>query len=93
MGNVGPTQEENVKKMAGAWFPSQAAEVLVDGVEKGSFYIICPDGETDWPLDQARMQWASDDVVEGRPALSRWEASWKERAEAGIRADAEQRRK
>ncbi|KAE8393131.1 hypothetical protein BDV23DRAFT_150105 [Aspergillus alliaceus] len=93
MGNVGPTQEESVKKMAGAWYPSQAAEVLVNGVEKGSFYIICPDSETDWALDQARIQWASDDVVEDRPALSRWEGSWKERAEEEIRADAERRRK
>ncbi|KAF7589714.1 hypothetical protein BBP40_003912 [Aspergillus hancockii] len=93
MGNVGPTQEEAVKKMPGAWYPSQVAEELVNGVEKGSFYIICPDGETDVALDQARMQWASDDVVEGRPALSRWEASWKGRAEEGIQADAERRRK
>jgi hypothetical protein len=93
MGNVGPTEEEAVKKMTGAWYPSQVAEELVNGVEKGSFYIICPDGETDQALDQARMQWASDDVIEGRPALSRWEASWKVRAEEGIQADAERRRK
>ncbi|KAB8078481.1 hypothetical protein BDV29DRAFT_3236 [Aspergillus leporis] len=93
MGNVGPTEEEAVKKMTGAWYPSQVAEELVNGVEKGSFYIICPDGETDQTLDQARMQWASDDVIEGRPALSRWEASWKVRAEEGIQADAERRRK
>ncbi|KAE8356105.1 hypothetical protein BDV28DRAFT_145450 [Aspergillus coremiiformis] len=92
MGNVGPTHEDTVTKMSGAWYPSQAAEVLVDGVEKGSFYIFCPDGDTDWALDQARMQWANDDMIEGRPAISRWETSWKERADEGIRADAVRRR-
>ncbi|KAF9887350.1 hypothetical protein FE257_010345 [Aspergillus nanangensis] len=92
MGNVGPTAESEVKKMAGAWYPSQVAEVLVQELEKGSFYIICPDEETDWPLDQARMQWGSDDVIEGRPALSRWEESWKQRAAEGIQREAVRRR-
>ncbi|GES57028.1 short-chain dehydrogenase/reductase [Aspergillus terreus] len=92
MGNVGPTAESEVKKMAGAWYPSQVAEALVKGLGKGSFYIICPDDETDVALDQARMQWASEDVIEGRPALSRWDAEWKGRAEEAIQADAARRR-
>ncbi|KAL4894464.1 hypothetical protein BDV59DRAFT_11676 [Aspergillus ambiguus] len=92
MGNVGPTDEREVKKMAGAWLPSQVAEELVKGLEKGSFYIICPDDDVDAALDQARMQWASDDLIEGRPALSRWEADWRGRAEEVIQADAARRR-
>lgn len=92
MGNVGPTNEDEVKKPAGAWYPSQVAEELLAGLEKGSFYIVCPDGETDRALDQARMKWGSEDVVEGRPALSRWEESWKGRAEEAIGADAQARR-
>ncbi|KAF7171141.1 hypothetical protein CNMCM5623_003570 [Aspergillus felis] len=92
MGNVGPTDESNVKKMEGAWLPSQVAEELVKGMEKGSFYIVCPDNETDTALDQARMQWASDDVVEDRPALSRWEDKWKGRAEEWIQSEAKRRR-
>lgn len=92
MGNVGPTNEEEVTKPAGAWYPSQVAEELLKGLEKGSFYIICPDGETDRALDQARMKWGSDDAIEGRPALSRWEGSWKSRAEEAIQADAGGRR-
>lgn len=92
MGNVGPTKEEEVQKPAGAWYPSQVAEELFKGLEKGSFYIVCPDGETDRALDQARMKWGSEDVVEGRPALSRWEESWKERAAEAISADAQARR-
>lgn len=92
MGNVGPTNEEDVKKPAGAWFPSQVAEELLNGVKTGSFYIVCPDGDTDRALDQARMKWGSEDVVEGRPALSRWDEKWKTHAEEAIRVDAGSRR-
>lgn len=92
MGNIGPTNEDDISKPAGAWYPSQVATELLKGLESGSFYIICPDGETDASLDQARMKWGSDDVVEGRPALSRWEANWKGRAEESIQAEAKARR-
>ncbi|RJE24364.1 short chain dehydrogenase reductase [Aspergillus sclerotialis] len=56
MGNVGPKAESEVKKTAGAWYPSQVAEELVKGLEKGSFYIICPDDETNTAMNQARVQ-------------------------------------
>ncbi|KAJ6144116.1 hypothetical protein N7470_008011 [Penicillium chermesinum] len=92
MGNVGPTNEDEITKPAGASYPSQVAEELLKGMEKGEFYIVCPDGETDRALDQARMKWGSEDVVEGRPALSRWEESWKARAEEAIQADAKRGR-
>ncbi|CEJ61967.1 Putative Short chain dehydrogenase/reductase [Penicillium brasilianum] len=91
MGNVGPTNEAEIQKPAGAWYPSQVAEELLKGLESGSFYIICPDGETTPALDQARMKWASDDVIEGRPALSRWDEKWKAHAEEAIQADAKLR--
>jgi NAD(P)-dependent dehydrogenase (short-subunit alcohol dehydrogenase family) len=92
MGNVGPNKEQDMKKPTGAWYPSQVAEELSAGLEKGLFYIICPDGETDRALDQARMKWGSEDVYEERPALSRWEDGWKGRAEEAIQADANARR-
>ncbi|KAL4908280.1 hypothetical protein BDW74DRAFT_147187 [Aspergillus multicolor] len=93
MGNVGPTDEKDVKKMKGSWAPSQVAEELERGLQKGSFYIICPDDDVDVALDQARMQWACEDILEDRPALSRWEEGWKGKAEQAIREDAERRRK
>lgn len=92
MGNVGPTNEDEVKKPAGAWYPSQVAEELLRGLENGLFYIVCPDGETDRALDQARIKWGTEDAVEGRPALSRWEESWQGHAEEAINADAQARR-
>ncbi|KAJ9316883.1 hypothetical protein DTO271D3_3016 [Paecilomyces variotii] len=92
MGNVGPTKDEEVKKPAGAWYPSQVADYFSKAFEKNSFYILCPDGETDRALDQARMRWAAADVIEDRPPLSRWEDSWKVKAEEWIQADAKKRR-
>ncbi|KAJ5483848.1 hypothetical protein N7539_006048 [Penicillium diatomitis] len=91
MGNVGPTEEKDVQKPAGAWFPSQVAEELLKGLETGTFYIICPDGETSRAQDQARMKWACEDVIEGRSALSRWDEKWKSQAAESIEADANSR--
>ena len=59
MGNVGPTNEAEVQKPAGAWYPSQVAEELLKGLESGSFYIICPDGETTPALRGACLRFAS----------------------------------
>ncbi|KAJ5278592.1 hypothetical protein N7478_003964 [Penicillium angulare] len=92
MGNTGPTNEDEIKKPAGAWYPSQVATEMLKGLEESSFYIICPDGETDYALDQARMKWGADDVVEGRAPLSRWDSNWKSRAEDAIQSDAKTRR-
>ncbi|KAL2819405.1 hypothetical protein BJX63DRAFT_381923 [Aspergillus granulosus] len=91
-GNVGPTSESEIKKPQGAWASSQVAEELENALKRGSFYIICPDDETDRALDKARMQWGTDDIIEDRPALSRWESSWKAKAEKAIQEDAESRR-
>lgn len=92
MGNAGPTEEAEVQKPQGAWYPSQVANELEKGLQRGSFYVICPDGETDAALDQARMKWATDDICEDRPALSRWDEKWKKPAEEWIQAEAKRRR-
>ncbi|CEN59441.1 Putative Short chain dehydrogenase/reductase (AFU_orthologue; AFUA_2G00830) [Aspergillus calidoustus] len=91
-GNVGPTSESEVQKPQGAWLSSQVADELEKALQRGSFYIICPDDETDRALDKARMQWGADDIIEDRPALSRWEKGWKAKAENAIQEDAERRR-
>ncbi|KAL4808299.1 hypothetical protein BDV18DRAFT_134642 [Aspergillus unguis] len=93
MGNIGPTDESQVQKMSGSWAPSQVAQELEKGLQRGSFYIICPDDDVDKPLDNARMKWAYEDILEDRPALSRWEEGWKGKAAEAIGEDAERRRK
>jgi NAD(P)-dependent dehydrogenase (short-subunit alcohol dehydrogenase family) len=65
------------EKPAGAWTPEQVAEFLFSGLERGDFYILCPDNETTLEMDHKRMAWAMDDVVQNRPALSRWHSDYK----------------
>ena len=38
----------------------------------GDFYILCPDNDVPRALDERRMAWAVGDIIENRPALSRW---------------------
>ena len=45
---------------------------------RGDFYILCPDNETKRETDERRMAWAIGDIIENRPALSRWHPDYKE---------------
>ncbi|MEM7468023.1 MAG: SDR family NAD(P)-dependent oxidoreductase [Pseudomonadota bacterium] len=62
----------------GAWLPEQVADLLLERLARGDFYIICPDNETTETIDHRRMQWNLDDILQGRPALSRWHADYAE---------------
>ena len=56
----------------GAWLPEQVIDVLLRGLGRGDFYIICPDGEVTPEMDRKRILWGAGDLTENRPALSRW---------------------
>lgn len=56
----------------GAWRPTQVVDYLLEHLEKKSFYIICPDDETSSETDRKRILWQSLEIIEDRPALSRW---------------------
>lgn len=60
------------EKPAGAWTPDETVAFLLDRLAAGDFYILCPDNETTRAQDAKRIAWASGDIVENRPALSRW---------------------
>lgn len=60
------------EKPAGAWTAEQVADVLLAGMTAGEFYILCPDNEVTRETDLKRMRWAFGDILENRPALSRW---------------------
>jgi len=62
----------------GAWLPRQVVELMIDAVNSGSFYILCPDDEVSSDMDHRRIQWAAGDVTENRPPLSRWHPEYKE---------------
>ncbi len=56
----------------GAWMPDQVIDVLIDALELGDFYIICPDDDVTPEMDRKRILWAAGDLADNRPALSRW---------------------
>jgi NAD(P)-dependent dehydrogenase (short-subunit alcohol dehydrogenase family) len=74
---TGITQQRFPVQPAGAWTPDQVAGALFDGLARGDFYILCPDNETTVDIDRKRMTWAMGDVIENRPALSRWHPDYK----------------
>lgn len=65
------------QKPPAAWTAEQVADFLLEGLARNDFYIICPDNETTPAMDRKRMAWAMGDLVEGRPALSRWHPDYK----------------
>lgn len=61
-----------VEKPAAAWTPEQTVNFMLASLERGDFYILCPDNDVPRALDEQRMLWAAGDIVENRPPLSRW---------------------
>ena len=72
------TSRGRSEKPAGAWTPDQVIDMLVEGMGKGDFYILCPDNEVTRAVDERRIAWAAGDIVENRPALSRWHPDYKQ---------------
>ena len=66
------TAHGRTEKPESAWIPQQAVDFLFQAVDRGDFYILCPDNEVDRRLDKKRILWAAADISENRPPLSRW---------------------
>lgn len=66
------------EKPAGAWTGEQVVDFMLESLIRGDFYILCPDNEAARPLDEKRMAWAIGDIIENRPALSRWHPDHKD---------------
>ncbi len=67
-----------------AWTAEQTIDFALPCIERGDFYVICPDNESPRALDEKRMQWSADDLIKNRPALSRWHPDFKAEYEAWI---------
>jgi NAD(P)-dependent dehydrogenase (short-subunit alcohol dehydrogenase family) len=61
-----------IEKPAGAWTPEQTVDFMIERLTAGDFYILCPDNDVPRRVDERRILWAAGDIVENRPALSRW---------------------
>tara|TARA_Y200000002_G_scaffold197510_1_gene163121 strand:- start:83 stop:925 length:843 start_codon:yes stop_codon:yes gene_type:complete len=72
------TRGNRTEKPAGAWTTEQTAEFLFQSLERGDFYILCPDNDVSRELDEKRMAWAIGDIIENRPPLSRWHPDYAE---------------
>ena len=69
---TGLTAKGRSEKPAAAWTPEQTVDFMIERVTAGDFYILCPDNDVPRHLDERRILWAVGDIVENRPALSRW---------------------
>jgi hypothetical protein len=74
---TGMTSRGRTEKPAGAWTADQVVDLLISGMHRGDFYIVCPDNEVTTEIDNRRITWAAQDITKNRPALSRWHPDYK----------------
>jgi len=76
------------KPADGAWMPKQVVDFMVAEMDKGLFYIMCPDNSVDRKTDNLRMTWTMRDITEDRPPLSRWHPEYKDKFAAYLKDNA-----
>jgi NAD(P)-dependent dehydrogenase (short-subunit alcohol dehydrogenase family) len=79
---TGLTAKGRAEKPAAAWTPEQTVDFMLERLEAGDFYILCPDNDVPRSLDERRILWAAGDIVENRPPLSRWHKDYAKAFEA-----------
>lgn len=70
------------EKPPGAWTSEQVADFMFDSLARRDFYILCPDNDVDRQTDEKRTAWNVGDLIENRPALSRWHPDFADAFEA-----------
>jgi NAD(P)-dependent dehydrogenase (short-subunit alcohol dehydrogenase family) len=83
---TGMTEGNHKEKPPGAWSPDQVVDMLIDGISAGDFYILCPDNEVTREIDNKRILWAAQDIINNRPPLSRWHADYKDEFAAFLKS-------
>ncbi|KWV44263.1 short-chain dehydrogenase [Rhizobium altiplani] len=79
---TGLTMGDRAEKPAAAWTPEQTVDFMIKSLERGDFYILCPDNDVARPVDERRMAWAMGDIIENRPPLSRWHKDYADKFKA-----------
>ncbi|MEQ6204668.1 SDR family NAD(P)-dependent oxidoreductase [Sulfitobacter sp. HNIBRBA2951] len=69
---TGMIQRFMPEKPDSAWTSEEAIDHFIARMAAGDFYILCPDNDVTPQIDRKRVAWAVGDIVENRPALSRW---------------------
>lgn len=80
------TTGDNAHK-PGAWLPERVIAYLLEALDRGDFFAICPDDETTTEMDRKRIVWHALDMVKSRPALSRWHPDYSEEFAAFMEKD------
>ncbi len=62
----------------------QTVDFMLTSLERGDFYILCPDNDVDRKTDERRILWAANDIIQNRPPLSRWHADHADAAKSFI---------
>jgi NAD(P)-dependent dehydrogenase (short-subunit alcohol dehydrogenase family) len=83
---TGLTARGRTDKPASAWTAAQTVDFMIARLEAGDFYILCPDNDVPRQLDERRILWAAGDLVENRPALSRWHPDYADAFAAWVKA-------
>jgi len=73
------------EKPAAAWSADEVVTFMLESIARGDFYVLCPDHAVDRATDELRMQWSIDDIIENRPALSRWHPEFEAEFAAYVR--------
>ncbi|MCX5578068.1 SDR family NAD(P)-dependent oxidoreductase [Kaistia terrae] len=79
------TKGERTEKPAGAWTPEETVDFMLASLDRGDFYILCPDNDVDRATDEKRILWAAGDIVENRPPLSRWHKDFGDKFKAFLK--------
>ncbi|MCP5087466.1 MAG: SDR family NAD(P)-dependent oxidoreductase [Rhodobacteraceae bacterium] len=66
------------EKPPAAWTSQQTVDWMIARMREGDFYILCPDNDVSPERDRKRVEWAAGDILNNRPALSRWHPDWAE---------------
>lgn len=72
------TANGRTEKPDAAWTPEQTVDFMMESIERGDFYILCPDNDVDRKTDERRIAWAAGDMIENRPPLSRWHPDYQQ---------------
>ncbi|KAI1813481.1 hypothetical protein GGS20DRAFT_475090 [Poronia punctata] len=60
------------EKPRAPWTPEQVVDYLEKKMAEGQFWVICPDNDVTEDMDRRRILWNTNDIILGRPPLSRW---------------------
>ena len=82
---TGMTARGQSEKPASAWTPEQTVGFMIESLERGDFYILCPDNDVPRALDERRIAWAAGDLTQNRPPLSRWHPDYADAFAAFLR--------